>query len=354
MKRGTWDLKHTVLLALALLLLLLRAQILYAAGLQNLAMFRLQPLWLERAEPILDPPCRASGAFSDLAQMLQPSIALGNARARTHAGRVLWLEGRCAEAITAWEQAWVGARDLGAAFELVRIGQYSVFSPDTRLSFAEGLYRRGLELLKTRGEDIANSWFSRSFDLTPRHKSADMLKNYMYKMGDTSRVRYIWQRMIESLTDSNSDYWWALAELHALNGEWSAAALAYMRAADLASYPYDYWSYIRAGEAWIRSRDDQNALLAYEKAYHLRPQWEWAYLGIGNIYSNRKQYQDAMRWYNRALQANSRSPDVYYYIAVTFYTIGDHDNARRNLEIALALQPDHQKSLDFISRWLRK
>jgi len=73
--------------------------------LRPIAVLRWYPLWLKQAEPILDPPCRALGAFSDLEQMLQPSIALGNARALTHLGRVLWLQARCPGAVDAWGRA---------------------------------------------------------------------------------------------------------------------------------------------------------------------------------------------------------------------------------------------------------
>ena len=132
--------------------LLLRAQPLYAVGLCNLAVLRLQLLWLKQADPILDPPCRAVGAFSDLEQMLQPSIALGNARALTHLGRVLWLQARCAEVVDAWERAWTIARDPTAAFELIRVGEYAVLSPEMRRMAAEHFYRGAIGFAKTRGD----------------------------------------------------------------------------------------------------------------------------------------------------------------------------------------------------------
>ena len=69
-KREPESFKFSTLLGALVLLLLLRAQPLYAAGLRNLAVLRLYPLWLEQAEPILDPPCCAVGAFSNLEHLL--------------------------------------------------------------------------------------------------------------------------------------------------------------------------------------------------------------------------------------------------------------------------------------------
>jgi len=153
-------LKLSTLLGAFVLLLLLRAQPLYAARLRNLAMLRLYPLWLEQAEPILDPPCRALGAFSDLEQMLQPSIALGNAHGWTYLGRVLWLQARCDEAVDAWERAWTTARDQTAAFELIRVGEYAVLSLEMRRMAAEHFYQQAIGFAKTRGDPRALVWFS--------------------------------------------------------------------------------------------------------------------------------------------------------------------------------------------------
>lgn len=340
--------KHIPLLALALFLLLSRAQTFRAAGLQNWAMFRLQPLWLERAEPILDPPCRGvGGAFSDLAQMIQPSVALGNARALTHWGRVLWLEGRCAEAIAAWEQAWTGARDRAAAFELIRTGEYDVLPLELRRIAAEGFYQQAREVAKTRGDQSALAWFSRAFELMPHHKYAGAIAQIYRKEGDTANARRVWQRLADLTPSTDAEHWWAVAELASLDGKWEDAARAYTEGAHLTDEPYEFW--VGAGSAWLQARQLDAALAAYERAYQEKPV-AWSCILLGNVYRARQQYDEALRWYAEAQAKSPRDAEVYYRFGEIYYGMGEYGRAREYLNQALQIDANHFLSMYIVAR----
>lgn len=348
MKPGTRNLKLIALLALALLLLL-HAQPLYAVGLQNWAMFRLQPLWRKHAEPILDPPCRASGAFSDLVQMFRPNIALGNARALTHVGRVLWLEGRCTEAITTWKKAWVDAHDLGAAFELIRVGEYDALPQEMRRTVAESFYQHAREVSKTRGDRSALLWFSRAFDLAPHHKYAGAIAQTYRKEGDTASERHIWQRLANLTLSSDAEHWWAVAELASLDSKWEAAALAYTEGAQLTAEPYGFW--VNAGSAWLQAHQLDSALAAYERAYQEMPT-AWSCMLLGNVYRARQQYAEALQWYAEALVKSPHDAEVYYRFGDTYYAMGEYARAQEYLDQALQIDADHFLSMYLIAKML--
>jgi tetratricopeptide (TPR) repeat protein len=96
----------SVLLAFSLLLLLaLQSRPLAARFLTNLAALTLLPRWQVVAQSLALPPCPEgsppAGRGLDAALRLAPQ----DGRAWLQKGRALWLEGRCAEAVEAWQRA---------------------------------------------------------------------------------------------------------------------------------------------------------------------------------------------------------------------------------------------------------
>jgi len=329
---------------------LLRAQPLYAAGLRNLAVLRLYPLWLEQAEPVLDPPCRAVGTFSDLEQMFQPSIALGNAHGWTHLGRVLWLQARCDEAVDAWERAWTIARDATVAFELIRVGQYTVLPLGIRQKAAEDFYRKARGLTKIHSDKSALGWLRRAFDLAPHHKYASAIAQIYRKVGDTKNARHVWQRLADLTPDTDAEYWWAVGELASMDGNWNAAARAYAQGGTITAEPYEFWT--AAGSAWLRAHELDAALAAYEQAYQMIPN-AWACILLGNVYRARRQYTEALRWYAEALTKSPQDPEPYFRFGEIYYLLGEYARALQYLGQSLRIDPNYYMSMYYIAKIFR-
>jgi tetratricopeptide (TPR) repeat protein len=342
LKPQTW-----LFLLLVSLLLLLRAQPLYAAGLRNLAVLRLYPLWLEQAEPILDPPCRALGAFSDLEQMFQPSIALGNAHGWTYLGRVLWLQARCVEAVDAWERAWTIARDQTAAFELIRVARYAVFDSEMRRTFAEQIYRYAVSLAEIPNDQLAYLWLGRSFDLMPQRKNADRLTLLASKMASKEKIADIWQRLANSFSQTDATHWWAVGKLYGMENKWEQAALAYEQGIGLSIEPYDFL--IEAGRSWEYAQKWDRAEIAYRQAYQVRSDGVEACLGLGTVYRAKGRYQEALDWYLRAEQIWPQSLLAHLYLGITYYQMKDYELARKHLETALVISPEHHTGMYYLA-----
>ena len=334
---------------LVLLLLLMRAQAVHAAGLKNLGVLQLERLWLGQSAEVFDPPCQGYGNWADLEQSIRTSIATGDTRGWTHLGRVLWLEGRCAEAVAAWEQAGTG-RDPAAAFELVRVGEYAALSPSMRQMIAEQAYHRGIALAKAQGDQVAAPWFRRSFDLMPHHNSAQALAEIYRKAGDTAAILRLWQRMTELVPRTQAEYWWAVAEMDGLKDQWESAALAYTNGAGLTNDPYDFW--MEAGSAWAKARQSDYAIAVYERAYQEHPDFAWTCLVVGNVYQGRGQYSDALRWYFEAKAKTPNDIEPYYRLGETYYLMGDYAQAGQYLDEALKVDPNHAFSIYYVAKIL--
>jgi tetratricopeptide (TPR) repeat protein len=340
-------LRSLTLSGIFFLALLFQAHTLYAGALRNLAVLQLQPLWQAFSEPIVDPPCRKAGEFSDLRQLILPSIQAGNERARTHLGRALWLEGSCEEAIEAWKQAWTATQDLTAAFELIRVGEYAILSLEVRQTVAESFYQQAIRLDLQGEKQQALPWFSRSFDLIPQHKSASKIAEFYRAAGDTAAARRVWEKLAEKTPAGNAEHWWAKAELYGMDQQWEAAARAYTEGARVSVEPYGFW--MGAGSAWTNARQWDAALTAYERAYQENPA-AWTCIMLGNVYRARQQYDEALKWYAEAQAKSPRDAEVYYRFGETYYVMGDYAHARIYLDQALQIDPDHFLSMYYVAR----
>jgi len=85
-----------------------------------------------------------------------------------------------------------------------------------------------------------------------------------------------------------------------------------------------------------RSLDDAEmakvkALL--EKAVHLDPKLGLAYLQLGILYSERKEFSNAIAAYRHAIEADSRMEEAHYRLAQAYKQAGDPSKAQAELKL---------------------
>jgi tetratricopeptide (TPR) repeat protein len=216
---------------------------------------------------------------------------------------------------------------LGAAFELFRVGQYKALTLDVRLILADVIYHQ-----------------------TENQESIDVYTLYSSALN-----------LVPEKTEPL--HWQMIGEIALLNNEGREAALAFTRAAILATDSAELW--IRAGEIWESVSNWDQAEDAYQKAIKAQPDMMWPRIKLGNIYQFKGQYQDALRLYFQAMDIAPDYSDPYYHLGLTYYLMQEYVQAQHYLEITIGLVPEHasgkfqlaqvmyaQGDLDIAENWL--
>jgi cytochrome c-type biogenesis protein CcmH/NrfG len=104
--------------------------------------------------------------------------------------------------------------------------------------------------------------------------------------------------------------------------------------------PENAWAnYYYAVSLWKRRKDPEDsqtpaqvqALL--EKAVHLDPDLGAGYLQLGILYSDRKDFTDAISAYRRAIEVSPVLEEAHYRLAQAYGQTGEKLNAQKELEI---------------------
>lgn len=66
---------------------------------------------------------------------------------------------------------------------------------------------------------------------------------------------------------------------------------------------------------------------------------------LGNLYFDAERYQDAIRWYEAALEVDPTNPDVSTDLGVSYYYINQPDKALAQFKRSLEIEPKHTKTM---------
>jgi len=85
----------------------------------------------------------------------------------------------------------------------------------------------------------------------------------------------------------------------------------------------------------------QEAILNYENAIALKPNYAEAYANLGNIYQDMREYEKALEHYNRAIYFGPMLATAYYNRGVVLQELQRHDEALQDYDRTLVLQPSY-------------
>ena len=333
-----------LLLAVALLLLLARASGLLAAGANNLAARALVGEWQVIGKEAGLPQCRewlpASAAESYLAVALSRNLA--NERAWLNRGRVAWLVGDCQKARASWQQAVQAAPgDKIAALWLFWALEGDADNLPGLLSkedLASYTYQAGRNAGGGEAGDGGSAWLELSLAVSPDRETAELLANLYRRAGRTEAAAGVWHRVAAALPEEQPDHWWALGQAAEIEADWTRAAWAYRRGADVAGDPYQFWLEHAAAleqlNRWPEAED------AYRQAMIARPQVARPYLRLGDLRAGQGDYEGALGWYSQA-QALDPQINPFYLVGNRCWQQEQPAEARAWLEKALQLEPEH-------------
>ena len=317
----------------------------------NLAAVTIARLWRQEKQQLSPPICQAQVSVANVEHYLDRALnrASPSSSILINLGRVWWLEGQCGKAVDAWTRA-LASGALHAAVELLWAGEISNLPLDMRAALARVAYTYGAMAERESHIEAACQWYEREFSIFPERKSAQRLAHCYLAAGEQVKVESLWQTLLDTHSSvEDSEYWWAKAKLGELTEDWIAAALAYTQGAYLSSESYDFW--MNAGRAWRRSSQWPEAIAAYEQAHQAKPAVALPCLSLGNIYLyDEKQYDKALEWY---LLAQSLEPDnfaTHYWVGVTYYSLGNDNEAESSLTTALAINPEYAMSAYYLAQ----
>jgi tetratricopeptide (TPR) repeat protein len=131
--------------------------------------------------------------------------------------------------------------------------------------------------------------------------------------------------------------------------EQPAAALAELeRAAQIA--PEEGEVFFQLGRLYTKLDRRQQALEAYAKAAELDPQWrDEAEFNRGYIFLEEKRYREAVAAFRKVVEMDSpHAADAWVNMAVAHYHLGQVETAVRDLEQALAANPNHARAQKYL------
>lgn len=89
----------------------------------------------------------------------------------------------------------------------------------------------------------------------------------------------------------------------------------------------DYKTYWALGMVYDRLGRYDEAIKAYNESLRLNPNYA-AYFGIGVIFLNQGKFELAIKEFQMANELNSNSPEIFYYLGVSYQALGLEDKAQ--------------------------
>lgn len=110
-------------------------------------------------------------------------------------------------------------------------------------------------------------------------------------------------------------------------------------------------AWLQRGDAYFAKKDWKQAGLSYEQAAALAPvRYPDAYLGLGKVMLELKDYQKAKYNFTKAVALEKDNPSYRYWLGHSNELLGDKMGAKTQCDEALRLKPDLKEAQDCSSR----
>ena len=104
--------------------------------------------------------------------------------------------------------------------------------------------------------------------------------------------------------------------------------------------PENSLAYADRGTAYAMMKNFDLAIIDLKRAFSLGYADVSAYSTMATIYSEKKQLQNALEYFAKAIELNKNYPLTYYNRSNVFYEIGDHESAISDLNKCLEFKSD--------------
>jgi Tfp pilus assembly protein PilF/GNAT superfamily N-acetyltransferase len=131
-----------------------------------------------------------------------------------------------------------------------------------------------------------------------------------------------------------------LAETYRKQQQWQSAILAFERAIELK--PDFFWSWHHLADVFTQLQQWQPAVQAYNRAVEIDPQFFWSWHNLADALTKLQQWQPAVQAYNRAVEIDPEFFWSWHNLADVLIKLRDWDQAIASYLQAIQLKPDHQ------------
>ncbi len=104
------------------------------------------------------------------------------------------------------------------------------------------------------------------------------------------------------------------------------------------------WAYNNRGLAFEAKQDYQRALVDYDRALQLAPDYAAAYSNRGNSHAYQGNLEQALADHNRAIELDPNYVEAYHNRGVDYEELGDLEAALADYRKVLELDPEHRNS----------
>lgn len=98
---------------------------------------------------------------------------------------------------------------------------------------------------------------------------------------------------------------------------------------------------------------DKHAILNYEKAVQVDPEYTAAYIGIGGVYYQQKNYTKAIESFQKATQVSPENANAWYNLGMAYKMIGAKNEAKKAFEETLDLMEDDDPTRYLVEKELQ-
>lgn len=106
----------------------------------------------------------------------------------------------------------------------------------------------------------------------------------------------------------------------------------------LTNAPNDYWAVFSLAQYYYGKGDLQNAILYYQKASVLKPDFSQSYLGLALAYNTIKEYSNALNAINKYITYNKESDIAYALRAEVYMNLNNLTEAEKDIKHALEIE----------------
>ncbi|MBU0476146.1 MAG: tetratricopeptide repeat protein [Bacteroidetes bacterium] len=206
--------------------------------------------------------------------------------------------------------------------------------------------------------DKAIECYQRTIDLDPNEASAYILMGLAYSIkGNYDKAIECYQRAIK-LDTNNIIAYLSLGLSYSFKGNYDKSIECYQKVIELD--PNNAIAYDKLQEIYAKRTDKltstdwfqkgynaqelgelDNAILYYQKAIELNPNYVDAYYNMGNAYGKNDNADKAIECYQKVIEIAPNYTDAYLYMGLAYGTEGDFDEAIMCFKKVIELDPNN-------------
>ncbi len=139
-----------------------------------------------------------------------------------------------------------------------------------------------------------------------------------------------------------------LGDMYDRHGDYEQAVVEFQKA--IALKPNYADAYHNLGNTYVNMGKLKEAAEAFSRAYQLNPNLWQSLEGLSAIYYENKKYKEAEDFAKRAIAVNPNEASLYSNLGIIYMTLKDKNQAISAFQQALTLNPQDQKALDGLSQ----